>query len=236
MAREIVKKIKVGGPKGKSGYTYFYDDGTILVEWVRFSHPHIVKPWKKEGDQGPPKYSTIAMLGKDTHAKAISAIEDFNQEILDKNKVRKLKSDRIYLSDGDDHEDTNREGFMCISAKESKKVPIRGKDGKTIDREDAEEEELFVGGHWGAILMRPWYQDSKEWGKRINCGLSGAQFLMKDETFGKGGLSEEELDDTFQSYDDDDDDGYDDDDDRRRKKSKPKKRSRDYDDDDDDDI
>ena len=206
MSRTIVKKAKVKGPKGQEGFCYLYDDDTIFIEWVRFSHPHVTSPWKKEGDQGAAKFSVVAMLGKETHAKAIKLIEEHIQDLLLRNKVKKLKSDRTFLSDGDDHEDTNREGFMCVSAKETKRPPLRGKNGKPIDREDAQEQELFVGGHWGAVLIRPWYQDSSDWGKRVNCGLSAVQFLMKDETFGKGGLSEEELDDTFRSYDDDDDD------------------------------
>lgn len=235
MAREVVKKVKVKGPKGQAGYAFLYDDDTIFIEWVRFSHPHITTPWKKEGDKGPAKFSVIAMLGKETHAKAIDLVEEFIAEILAKNKVKKLKSDRLFMTDGDDHEDTNREGFMCISAKESKRPPIRGRNGKPIDREDAEEDELFVGGHWGSVLLRPWYQDSKEWGKRVNCGLSAAQFLQKDETFGQGGISDEDLDDTVRSHgDDDDDDGsYDDEDEKPARRKKPS-RSRDDDDDDED--
>lgn len=238
MAREVVKKVKVKGPKGKKGFAFLYDDGTIFIEFVRFSHPHIVTPWKKEGDKGPAKYSVQGMLGKDTHAAAIEMIEDRIAEILKEAKVKKLPSDRIFMRDGDESEDENHEGFMLVSAKETKRPPIRMRNGQPYeDRDEAEED--FVGGHWGAILIRPWWQNSKDWGKRVNCGLSSAQFLMTDETFGKGRLSEEELDDIVRSHDDDDDDGsYDDDDDDdrpRRKKASSKKRSRDDDDDDDDD-
>jgi len=239
MAREIVKKVKVKGPKGQEGYAYRYSDDTFFIEFVRFSHPHIVKPWKKENDKGDPKYSVIAMLGKDTHAKAIAMLEEFNEELLKANKVKKLPADRKYLTDGDEHEDENRAGYMCVSAKETldHKPPIRGRDGKPLDRADADG--LFVGGNYGAVNIRPWYQDSADWGKRINCGLSAAQFICQGEKFGSGGLSEEDLDDTVRSFgdDDDDDDGsYDeDDDDAPKRKPKPKRRSS-YEDDDDDDI
>jgi len=237
MAREVVKKVKVKGPKGKKGFAFLYDDDTIFIEWVRFSHPHVVTPWKKEGDKGPPKYSVQSMLGKETHEAAIELIEEVIAKILKAAKVKKLPSDRIFMRDGDESEDENHEGFMLISAKETKRPPIRMRNGQPYeDRDEAEED--FVGGHWGAVLIRPWWQNSKDWGKRINCGLSSAQYLMKDETFGKGRLSEEELDDIVRSHDDDDDDGsYDDDDDDRpaRKKSSSKKRGSDYDDDDDDD-
>lgn len=241
MALEVVKKVKVKGPKGKSGYAILYDNGTIFIEWVRFSHPHVDKPWKKEGDKGDPKYSVVAMLGKKTHAAAIELVKEYNEKLLKENKVKKLPADRIFMTDGDEHEDENREGMMCISAKETKRPPLRDRQAQIIT-DMAEASELFVGGHWGAVMIRPWYQNSSDWGKRINCGLSAAQFLMKDETFGTGRLSEYDLDDVVRAHDDDDDDdgSYDDDDDddRPAKKKKPKKKParRDYDDDDDDDV
>lgn len=214
MAREIVKKVKVKGPKGQEGFAYRYSDNTFFIEFVRFSHPHIVKPWKKEGDKGDPKYSVIAMLGKETHAKAIAMLEEYNAELLAANKVKKLPASRLYITDGDEHEDENRAGYMCVSAKETldHKPPLRGRDGKALEREDAGDK--FVGGNYGAVNIRPWYQDSSEWGKRINCGLSAAQYICEGKKFGSGGLSEEDLDDTVRSHDDDDDDGsYDDEED-----------------------
>lgn len=243
MAREIVEQVDVKGPKGKKGIAILYDDGTIFVEWVRFSHPHISKPWKKEGDKGKPKYSVTGMLGKKTHKKAIALIQQRIDEILEEAKVRKLPADKLFMRDGDNAEAEEYEGFMTVSCREERRPPMRHKNGKPIqpgEDEDGinESEDLFVGGHWGAILMRPWWQNSKEWGKRVNCGLSSIQYLMKDETFGSGRLSEEELDNTFRSHDDDDDDdgSYDDDDedDRPRRGKKPARRSRDDDDDDED--
>ena len=249
MAREIVKKVKVGGPKGKSGIAVLYDDGTIFVEWVRFSHPHIDRPWKKEGDKGKAKYSVTGMLGKKTHAKAIDLIQGRIDEILKEHKVKKLKAEKIFMRDGDESEAEEYEGFMTVSAREERRPPMRHKNGKPIEPGEDEDginmaEELFVGGHWGSLLLRPWWQDSKDWGKRVNCGLSSIQFLMKDETFGAGRLSEEELDDIVRSHDDDDDDdgSYDDEDEdeddrpsrKSKSKSKSKRRSRDEDDDDDD--
>lgn len=254
MAREVVKKVKVKGPKGQPGYAILYGDGTILIEWVRLSHPHIAFPWKKEGDKGKKKYSVTAMLGKKTHAAAIELVQEAIDDILKTNKVKKLKAEKLFMRDGDESEAEEYEGFMTISAREERRPPMRNKAGKPIEPGEDEDgyneaEELFVGGHWGAVLIRPWWQDSKDWGKRVNAGLSSIQFLMKDETFGAGRLSEDDLDDTFRSHDDDDDDdgSVDDDDDdddddrssrrRKKEKSKPKskKRRRDYDDDDDDD-
>jgi hypothetical protein len=237
MAREVLKKVKVKGPKGQKGFAILYADGTIFIEWVRFSHPHLAAPWKKDGDQGKKKYSVVGMLGKKTHADAIELIQERIAEILKENKVKKLKAERLFMRDGDESDAEEYEGFMTVSAREERRPPLRDRRNEVVEPEDAEE--LFVGGHWGAILIRPWWQDSKDYGKRVNAGISSAQFLMKDETFGAGRLSEEELDDTFRAHDDDDDDGSydddDDDDDRSSRRRGNKRRSRDYDDDDDDD-
>ena len=245
MAREVVKKVKVKGPKGQPGYAILYADGTIFIEWVRLSHPHIHAPWKKEGDKGKKKYSVTAMLGKKTHAAAIELVQDRIDEILKEHKVKKLKAEKLFMRDGDESEAEEYEGFMTISAREERRPPMRNRAGKPIEPGEDEDgyneaEELFVGGHWGAVLIRPWWQDSKDWGKRVNAGLSSIQFLMKDETFGSSRLSEEELDDVHRSHDDDDDDGSyddedDDEDDRRRSKKKKRSRDDDYDDDDDED-
>lgn len=248
MAAEVVKKVKVKGPKGQPGFAFLYDDGSILIEWVRFSHPHIAKAYRGETDDGKVKltYGVQAMLPKKTHAAAIEMIENRIQEMLDEKKVRKLKAERIFLRDGDDSDDENHEGYMLASTRETRRPPMRNKNGKKIAPDDVDDddnliaEQLFVGGHWGAVWIRPWYQDDKKWGKRVNCGLQAAQFLMKDETFGTGRLSDDDIDDNMRSHDDDDDDGsYDDEDedDRRssRKKKPSSKRSRDDDDDDDED-
>ena len=241
MAREVVKKVKVKGPKGQPGFAIRYADGTIFIEWVRLSHPHIHAPWKKDGDKGKKKYSVTAMLGKKTHAAAIELVQESIDEILKTNKVKKLKAEKLFMRDGDESEAEEYEGFMTISAREERRPPMRDRAGKPIEPGEDEDgynqaEELFVGGHWGAVLIRPWWQDSKDWGKRVNAGLSSIQFLMRDETFGSSRLSEEELDDVHRSHDDDDDDdgSYDDDDEDDRPRKKKSKR-RDDDDDDDDD-
>lgn len=234
MAREVLKKVKVKGPKGQAGFCILYGDGTIFIEWVRFSHPHLAAPWKKEGDTGKKKYSVVSMLGKKTHAAAIELINEHIEGMLKENKVKKLKAEKLFIRDGDESEAEEYEGFMTVSAREERRPPLRDRRNEVVEPEDADE--LFVGGHWGAVLIRPWFQNSKNYGKRVNAGLSSAQFLMKDETFGAGRLSEEDLDDTMRSHDDDDDDGSydDDDDDDRPRRKKPSRASRDDDDDEDD--
>lgn len=227
MAREIAKQVKVKGPKGQKGVAILYADGTIFVEWVRFSYPHLDRPWKKDGDQGKPKYSVTAMLPKDTHEAAYDLIQERIEQLLKENKVKKLKSDKIFLRDGDDGDLEEYEGHWTVSAREERRPPLRDRRNEPVDPEDAAE--VFRPGYWGAVLIRPWFQNN-DWGKRANAGLSSVQFLMKDEEFGgEGRLKEEDIDDTFRKYDDDDDD----DDDDRPSRGK-KRRNRDDDDDDED--
>lgn len=252
MAREVVEEVTVKGPKGKKGVCILYSDGTIFVEWVRFSYPHVVNPKAfandsdDDDDDGERRksskktFSVTGMLGKRTHAAAIELIEGRIAKMLKEHKIKKLKADKLFLRDGDQAEQEEYEDHMTISAREVNRPPLRNVDGSKLDmtnkKHRALADRLFVGGHWGSLLIRPWFQNNK-WGKRINAGLASAQFLMTDETFGEGRLSEEAMDDTFRShgeavsdYDDDDDD--DDDEDYRRRS---KRRSRDDDDDDDDD-
>jgi hypothetical protein len=253
MAREVLEEVTVKGPNGKKGVCIVYTDGTIFIEWVRLSYPHLVSPKAfqaddDDDDDGDKKskatYSVTGMLGKKTHAAAIRLIEEQIAKILKTNKVKKLKAEKLFLRDGDDSENEEYEGCMTVSTREVNRPPLRDVNGKKFDlsnkKQKARAQALFVGGHWGAMLIRPWWMNNK-WGKRVNAGISSAQFLMKDETFGEGRLSEEAMDDTFRSHgdpDDDDDGSYDDDDDedgddyRRRSK---KRRDDDDDDDDEDD-
>lgn len=231
MAREIAEKVKVKGPKGQPGFAILYTDGTIRIDWVRFSYPHLKKPYKKDGDEGEAKFSLTALLGKKSHKAAIQLILDRIDALLAENKVKKLGSDKKFIRDGDESDRTEHEGFYTVSARESRRPPLRDRKNEVVEPEDADE--VFRPGFWGTVLIRPWFQSNK-FGKRANAGLSSVQMVMKDEEFGEGRLSEDDLDDTFESYDGGDDDGYDDDDDDDRPARGKKRRSRDDDDDDDD--
>jgi hypothetical protein len=99
---------------------------------------------------------------------------------------------------------------------------LRDRSNNVVEPEDANE--VFQPGYWGDILIRPWYQDNS-YGKRVNAGLSSGQMVRKDETFGEGRISDEDLDDTFEDYADDDDTVDDEDDTPRRKPSSKKSRA-----------
>jgi len=248
MARENREK---GDGEGSEGAEGFLRSSTPMAPSssngcgspIRIS----TSPGRRRATKAKAKFSVVSLLGKKTHAAAIELVQERIDELLKENKIKKLKSDRIFMRDGNDSDQEEYEGFMTVNAREERRPPLRDRRNEVVDPEDAGD--IFRPGYWGAVLIRPWFMNN-DWGKRVNAGLSSVQFLMKDEEFGEGRLSDEDLDDTFRSYDDDDDDdgSYDDDDDddddeddrrsrrkSRSKKSSSKKRSRDYDDDDDDD-
>lgn len=224
MAREIKKKVK---------NAILYTDGTIRLSGVRFSYPHLSKPYKGKDDKGEAKYGIVGMLPKKTHRAARDLIQERIDELLKENKVKKLAADKIFLRDGDTSSREEYEDHWTVSARETRRPPLRNRQNEVVEPEDANE--VFQPGYWGDILIRPWYQDNS-YGKRVNAGLSSVQMVRKDETFGEGRISDEDLDDTFEDYGDDDD-GYDEDEDEDEaphRKKPSSKRSRDDDDDDED--
>lgn len=246
--RVPVTRVKVKGPKGKTGFAVLYSDGSIRIDWVRLSYPHLKKPYagdNDDGGKGEAKFGVVGLLIKKGNTEVKELLDDRVAELLKENKVKALAADKKFIRNGDESDKDGYEGNWTISAREVRRPPLRNRDNSVVEPEDAAE--VFQPGFWGSILIRPWFQNNK-FGKRVNAGLSSVQFLMKDETFGEGGITEEELDDTFESYDDDDDDdpddrparkrkpAEDDYDDEEEKPRKPKRRARDDDDDDDVDI
>ena len=68
---------------------------------------------------------------------------------------------------------------------------------------------MIYAGCWVNILIRPWWQNSAKWGKRVNAGLTAVQFVRDDEPFGQGRITSEDVDETFDEFADEAS-GYDD--------------------------
>lgn len=236
MARKAVRKVK---------NAVLYDDGLIKIMNVRFSYPHLRKAYKGKGDQGEPKFGVVGLLNKKTHKAAKELIEDRIAEILKENKVKSLGSDKKFLRDGDETDKPENEGNWIVSARETRRPSLRDEDKEIVDPDDADE--VFYGGCYGSMLIRPWYQNN-DFGKRVNAGLSAVRKSRDGEAFGEGRITDEEVDEAFDDDDDDDDiedtsssrrkggsryeDDDEDEDDRPRRK---KRRSRDDDEDEDED-
>lgn len=209
MSALVVKK------RGKN--FVLYENGMIRVDNVRFSYPHVDKPWKKESDKGTPKYGLVGMLPKETHEEAKSVIAAEIKRHLADAKIS-VPSDKKFLRDGDANRDEDSDdaansyaGHWFLSARETNRPTLRDKSGRKLDPvEDLETiNELFYGGAWGHMLIRPWVQNN-EHGKRINAGLVGAMFTKDDKAFGQGRVDDSDAwDDVAEagSTSDGDDDG-----------------------------
>lgn len=174
-----------------------YENGMIRVDNIRYSYPHVDKPWKKEGDAGDAKFSLTGLMPKESHEEAKTLIaEVMKQLITDAKLTGQIKADKKFLRDGDagassemgDEEVINSyAGHWYISARETNRPTLRNAQGIVLDPKDDIDSinELFYGGAWGHMLIRPWMQDNKH-GKRLNAGLVAVVFGKDGEPFGQG--------------------------------------------------
>lgn len=195
-----------------------YSDGSIRIDKVRFSYPHVDKPMESEGDDGNKKsqYSITGMLPKATHTAAKDLVKKVIQELMTKNDV-KVPTDKWFLADGDKlaEEDDKKElyaGHFIIKAAEKRRPSVRKPDGSVMS--EREMEDAIYGGMWGSILLRPWYfngkaKNGKTYPKRILANFIACQKWKDDESFGEGRISD---DGVFESQDEGGGDGLNDDD------------------------
>lgn len=175
-----------------------YSDGTILVNGVRASYPHVGAAYEGKNDDGKvvEKWTLKGMMPKATHKPAMRLMKKHYEQMMADNKVSDLASDRKYLRNGDDLGKEEMKGHFVFSASETSPPKVRSAaatkmtDTKEIDR-------VFYGGCWVNALIRPWWQNHVKYGKRVNAGLSAIQFVRDDEPFGEGRIDDEAVDDTF---------------------------------------
>lgn len=209
MAKEqpakVIRKVKNAA---------LFDDGSIRLSNVRFSYPNVVEPFVNENDDGKKtkRYKIVGMIPKTKdYEEALQMVRDRIAELLKENKVKALPADKKFLSDGDETGKDESEGFMLVSASEKTRPTLRHwVDGKSevIDEDDEDSpdlDSLFYGGAWGSIWINPWFQNHKKYGKRVNANLRAVMFKQHDEPFGKGKISDEEVDEAFDEDDDGDD-------------------------------
>lgn len=174
-----------------------YSDGTILVNDVRLSYPHVATPYESTDDNGQKKsrYSLKGMMPKTTHKPAMRLMKKHMEAMMTKNQTADLASDRKYLRNGDDLGKPEMKGMFVFSASEDTRPHLRDEAAQKLGVDDAKQK--FYGGCWGNVLIRPWWQNHQKYGKRVNAGLSAVQFARDDEPFGEGRIGEEDVDNTF---------------------------------------
>jgi len=191
--REIVTKVS---------NAVLYSDGTIRLDNVRASYPHLDKAYQappdKNGKQSEPKFSIVGMLDKSTHV----AAKDLCVQVMNsiqKEKDTKVAKDKKFIKDGDDGDKAEYEGYWTVSARESRRPSVRNRKGDPMSEKEIQD--TFYAGCRVNILIRPWFQDN-DFGKRINASLVAVQFVRDDEQIGEGRIDDEGV---FESIGDGDD-------------------------------
>jgi len=188
--REVVAKV---------ANAVLYSDGLIRLDNARLSYPHLDKAWAGDEDQTP-KFGAVALLDKTTHKAAKDLCVRRINEILKENKVEKLGADKKFIKDGDLTDKDEAQGMWVVSARESRRPACRGADGVTLATDEITD--VLYAGCYVSILIRPWWQDHKKFGKRVNAGLSAVRFMRDGEPFGEGRIGDEDLDDIYDDMDD----------------------------------
>lgn len=193
-----------------------YTNGMIRIDNVRVSFPHLDKPYVGERDDGSSKafFGIVGMLPKKTHVAAKDLIvEAINALLAAQPDNPKVSADKKFIRNGDDSDREEYAGHWTVSARESRRPAVRNQRGELI-LDEAKIADMIYGGCYCNILIRPWYQDGqkvgKGYGKRVNAGLVGVQFVRDGEPFGEARIDDtdawEDVSGQGDAFDDDDDD------------------------------
>lgn len=201
MAKEERKLVKsVANAK-------LFNDGCIYLEKVRISFPHIGTPQDQEDDNGKvtKKFGVVPMLPKSTHVAAKNLVKEFIQKLIADNEA-KIPAERWFLKNGDDSENESYAEHFIISASDRKRPTARNRKAEVLSPEEADE--LFYGGCWANVLIRPWFFDGKAKDskkplpKRICCSIAAIQFYEDDTPFGNAAIDDEGVFDSIDGGDD----------------------------------
>jgi hypothetical protein len=207
-ARTIVRTVP---------HAILYSDETIFVKDVRLSFPHLRKPFKPGG-----KLSATFLMPKERdYRQAEQLLRDEIQRVVTQqlgrpgNPKPEIPDANKFLRDGDLLKDKPEyRSNWTINASESTPPFLRGlgRDPVTGGAEVIPEESVnrvFYPGCWVNTLIKPWFQDHPEGGKKVNANLIAVQFVRDDDSFGTGRISADEVDATLvpagdSGYEDDD--------------------------------
>ena len=165
---------------------------TITIKNARLSFPSLFTKASFDGKEG--KYEATLLIPKSdtkTYDAIISAIDACKKD-------NKLKTDKLFIVDGDEKEYDGYAGHWAIKASNNVRPTVIDRQRVTVTAED----ELIYAGCYVNAIIEPWAQ-SNQYGKRINSNLLGVQFFKDGEPFGDGGKSASV--DAFDAFDDEDD-------------------------------
>jgi hypothetical protein len=200
--REAVKKVE---------NATLFDDGTIVVRNVICSHPHVFKKWAQKPTDTP-AYSCGAYLPKATHQAARDLIAGEIEKIIKANpKLGELPSDARCLKNGDRKDDEGRfvrkpeeRGNWTLATRDAARRPVVVGPDKSNWSMNEEMHKRIYGGCIINLRFRLWAQNN-DYGKKVNGGIVGVQFVKDGTPFGEGHIAEEVVLDGFDLLEDDDD-------------------------------
>ena len=163
-------------------------DYKIKLNNVRLSFPSIFNKSEFNGAVG--KFEATFLMNKESQAKMISDIEA-KIALIQKDNKAKVSPDKICLKDGEYVDYDGYTGCMSIKAGSNRRPTIIDRDKSPLVEEDGKP---YAGCYVNAVLEL-WFQDNS-YGKRVNCNLTGIQFVKDGEAFGAGNQdSSNEFDD-----------------------------------------
>lgn len=195
MAATVTQTIKDAA--GKT-IAVFYDDGTIRFDHVVISYPHLGKPYAKASKDNPnpkPVYSASFLLEKKRFMPVKNALVEHNKLLMAELKIDFVKDENKYIADGDKTGKPENVGMFLVRAREERKPFVKDERNGNMTDENAERD--IQGGDIVSGMVRPWAQKSNDYGKRLNCGLTGVKKLSTGERFGQGRIGDEEVGDRF---------------------------------------
>lgn len=198
--RVLLKQVK---NKAGQSLLKIYSDGTILIQDVRASYPHVDEPWAKKATDTK-AYSITGILPVATHQPAIDALLEFCTEMLaEHNKGKDIKDEAKFIRDGKPTKKPEYEGAFIVASRETEK-PIVLHPDKTAMESPAEIKREIKAGYYIDMLIQPWWQDN-EHGTRCNASIRAVKLRREGPLISEGGISK---DAAISSFDDDDEGGF----------------------------
>lgn len=157
----------------------FNDDGTIRLDDVRLSYPHLFTPWnQEEGKQK--KYSGRFIIPNSTHEAEIKALRQHLVKKQEEFFKARVPAANLCLRNGDDQGKEEYADTWYLAASETMRPQVIGKNREALTEED----DVIYGGCYVNVLFKLWKQDNKH-GKKINANLIAVQFRREGERFGQ---------------------------------------------------
>ena len=187
----------------------------IQLKNVRLAFANAIFRPKAIND-GEPSYSSLFIIDPTQQKKLVKEIRAAMDTVAEEKwttRTKKImtalkKADKLCLHDGDTKEEYDGfEDMLYISARAKTAPLIIDRDRSPLsERSGRPYSGCYVNG-----IIDIWAQDSSEYGKRINAGLKGIQFVRDGDPFGGGKAADADdfddlgLDEDGDDLDDDDD-------------------------------